>query len=350
MSIQGNSISDAIKLDSKWTPKILVNIAPPSFDNKTCKEETKTDIVPFMEKPDEEKKCMYKSCDYPDGCSFRFDGYNGKSDCDKLRKYIIQQAKVSSATDLVKGRSNKDVSGDIVDSFCLQCKHYRISGCKERHFHDEKCQQPGTYVMQEHSTKSVKGFSRCRTKKLTPCLDGAVPEKKSNKKNTPRPTSAKDQCRFALHVICHSKDQKWYLRYCGYKTIKATCYHTNHLPLCPDNDTISPKHLPFHVEELIHNCFKEGIKIAQIIGLVHKSTGFVLSEDALYKMRDNHLFPVIKEVLNQPYGTAVDQLITVMKKKKDVNFVYVTHNMNSGFVTYKSNHVEDVEDKKVIRK
>lgn len=121
------------------TPKIFVNIAPPSFDNKTWKKETKIGIVPFMEKPDEERKCMYKSCNYSDSCSFSFDGYNGKIDCVKLRNYIIQKAIVSSATDLVKGRSNNFVSGDIVDICCLQCKHYRILGYEEHHFHNEKC-------------------------------------------------------------------------------------------------------------------------------------------------------------------------------------------------------------------
>ena len=39
--------------------------------------------------------------------------------------------------------------------------------------------------------------------------------------------------------------------------------------------------------------------------------------------------------IGHPHGTAVDCFITEFSKQDDISCLYVTHNVQSGFVTYK---------------
>ena len=46
---------------------------------------------------------------------------------------------------------------------------------------------------------------------------------------------------------------------------------------------------------------------------------------------------MLDETASNPYGTPIDKMINYFNQKKDVSFMYVMHDMDSGFVTYRKN-------------
>ena len=339
-------------------PKIFVDIPPPvaiknassvtvepetglkslSCGSKPSSIETKvfTDIVPYLWPPDEHRLSIYKKLNYPTECVYRFDKFQGIHNKDKLQNYLITQSTISSATDLTKGNTKKPPSGQFLDSVCLQCVCYRVTRSKPRVFEIGKNQQPGSIKQQEHSSSSVKWKSRNSTFQCTNLLDGSIPVKCTNKINTPSARSNNTTCPFAIHLVCHRDDQHWYLRQSGAHGSKSKPYHQNHLPTSPDHATSSISSVPSAVSKLVKTSFDSSIRIPQIIKLVKENYGYTLSPDALYKMRSKYYTPLLDGVEKQPYGSSVDKLLAEFKTREDVSFIYVTHDVQSGFVTHKA--------------
>ena len=53
-------------------------------------------------------------------------------------------------------------------------------------------------------------------------------------------------------------------------------------------------------------------------------------------MRSKYYTPLLDGVEKQPYGSSVDKLLAEFKTREDVSFIYVTHDVQSGFVTHKT--------------
>ena len=367
-------IEAAIKTDSKWAPKIFVETPPPAVlknastvvvepqqqflsksKNNACvtEERTKTftDIVPYLSPPDDNRLSANQKLNYPTECVYRFDEFQGLHNKDKLRNYLISQSTISSGTELTKGNTKKPVSGQFLDSVRLQCICYRVTRSKPRVFEDGKNQQPGSIKQQEHTASSVKYRSRNSTFEYTELLDGSIPDKCLNKINTPSARSNRNTCKFALHLVCHKADEHWYLRQSGAHGSKSKPYHQNHLPTSPEHAASSVKNVPPAVEKLVKTCFDSQIRIPQIIKLVKENHGYTLSPDALYKMRSNYYLPLLDNVEKQPFGSSVDKLIAEFKTREDVSFIYVTHDVKSGFVTHKaSKHHLSLKKRNVVAK
>ena len=49
------------------------------------------------------------------------------------------------------------------------------------------------------------------------------------------------------------------------------------------------------------------------------------------------LFKMLDDTTSTPYGTPIDKMMHYFAQKKDVSFMYVMHDMDSGFVTYRKN-------------
>ena len=200
MSVLNNLLTEAIKKDSRWYPKIYTDMPPPYFLHSASdgnKDNPKTDIVAYLSKPDTLQECQLLSLNYPTGCVYRFDRFKGQSNKDALCKYLCEQAIVSSATTLVLGSTKKNTSEAVLESICLQCQHYRKTEASRREFNHEKFQQPGTYEEQENKSSSVKGRSRSSTKKVTPLIDGSFPYVRFNKETSHRPLNDNHRCCFA---------------------------------------------------------------------------------------------------------------------------------------------------------
>ena len=155
-NVMSRDIEAAIKKDSRWTPKIFVDIPPPVtlkeasvvvepeiFSNTTVSKDeaaTSTDIVPYLLPPDKDRLSIYQNLNYPTECVYRFDRFQGIHNKDKLRNYLITQSTISSATDLTKGTTKKPLSSQFLDIVCLQCVCYRVTRSKPCAFETGKNQ------------------------------------------------------------------------------------------------------------------------------------------------------------------------------------------------------------------
>ena len=336
MSVLNDLLTNAIKKDSTWRPKIFIDMAPPYMLPDACDGNLKnsmTDIVPYLRKPTTVEDCQLQLLGYPKGCVYRFDKYKGVESQDLLCNYLCQRALASSATQLIAG-STRSHSAKVAKSVRLQCQHYRKTDANERKFNDKRFQQPGTYQEQENKSSSVKGKSRSASKHITPLVDDSFPCVRFNKQCSPRPMHDSDKCKFALHLICSKSDGYWYLRHNQCYGIQSEDFHTGHLPINPQDCQHDIKKISKEAQLLIENSLKSRIPIPQIVSLLFKQHNVTVSEATLYHERNKLLYSLVDNAANHPYGTEVDQLINEFKEKDDVSFIYVLHNKNTGFVTY----------------
>ena len=238
MSILNDLLTTAIKKDSQWQPKIYIDIKPPyiladAYEGN--KNNTMTNIIPYMRQPSTVEQCKLNALGYPKGCVYRFDRFKGIDSQESLCRYLCQQALVSSATQLVLGSTKGGTSQTVAKSVRLQCQHYRKTEANERIFNQKRFQQPGTFQEQENKSSSVKGKSRSASKQITPLLDGSFPFIRFNKLTSPRPIHNIDTCKFALHLICSKTDGYWYLRHNKCYGIQSQNFHEGHLPINPQD-------------------------------------------------------------------------------------------------------------------
>ena len=61
------------------------------------------------------------------------------------------------------------------------------------------------------------------------------------------------------------------------------------------------------------------------------------------------MYPLLMETIGHSHGTAVDCVIAEFLKKNDTNYLYVTHDIQSGFVTHKKkiNNEPTVKDEEL---
>ena len=112
------SLLEASRDESSWTPKIIMNIPTPSLIRQLlpsvfCNGDN-TDIVLFNTKPSLHITTILKNAlGYPEGCTFYFAGYDGVENADRLKKDIINAAAANGSTltvdinDNYKHRGNK---------------------------------------------------------------------------------------------------------------------------------------------------------------------------------------------------------------------------------------------------
>ena len=101
--------------DSSWVSKLNANIPTPpqlklgnsELSNDIKKNENceiamqSTDIIPFLTKPSAVNKLIMEAdLNYPKGCSFCFEGYNGVNDYERLKDFLIDSACNTDGTQL----------------------------------------------------------------------------------------------------------------------------------------------------------------------------------------------------------------------------------------------------------
>ena len=230
----------------------------------------------------------------------------------------------------------------------LDCIKHRVSRATKRKFDANLHQLPGTYIQQAHRTKSIKGKSSSASKKRTKCIDDSTAAiqdtnteqevsavslgRKRNKSYTPRPVCNGDLCDFNFSFFCNREDDKWYLRY-PFRKNKCNPCHNGHLPLCVEHVTMALRHLPPEIDQFIIHHLNEHVHTTTIAKLILQSYGKVVTDKSIRQYRDKMSYSILKATSDLPYGTPVECLIAEFSKKPDVSFVYVTHDLNSGFVT-----------------
>ena len=219
----------------------------------------------------------------------------------------------------------------------LDCIRKRVSRAAKRDFSGPSIQQVGTYVQQAHSSKSIKGKSRSVSKQRTKphIVDDNTTScnNQGNKVYTPRPICKDVACTFNFTIFCNKSDQGWYLSYSSGHN-KCSPYHKHHLPINIEHISISLRHLPPAIDTFIIHLLNERVPPSTITKLVSQHYGKTISEQSVFKQRDNISYSLLKETSDLPYGTPVERLIAEFSMKSDVSFMYVTHDIDSGFVTH----------------
>ena len=195
-----------------------------------------------------------------------------------------------------------------------------------------------TLIERQHSTSSVKGKSR------SVALKRAHISKSSNNKKV---VVNKCQCTFIITVIYEPSSRRWFLKQ-RQRYKETAMYHNNHIWINPSHNFTSKRDLPPELMESILSMIKSGSN-ATSIQLYVKSTHHInIDYHMIYKIRSSHINELISQCSTNPYGSTVDNLIALFKATDHVSCVYLLHNFDSGFVTYRKNassknHVEKRE-------
>ena len=143
-------------------------------------------------------------------------------------------------------------------------------------------------------------------------------------------------CKFQIQIICSKHDNKWYLRHS--KDLKHNS-HYGHLPVDNDHVDLSICHVNSKVENYIRCLLNERVPSTTVSALVFNNYQITLTSKSIFKFSQKIL---MEAVCQSPHGSPVDVLIADFKQRQDVSFIYVTHDIHSGFVTHQKNHDRDL--------
>jgi hypothetical protein len=224
----------------------------------------------------------------------------------------------------------------------LNCVRNQVSRARKRCFKADTVQEVNTYIQQAHGSPSVKGCSRSAhkqrahiTKNNLDQTDKSSLSSWSKKATTKRPVHKAHCCPFHLIIFCSSIDQKWYLRHSGPKNITYSMTHSDHMPMQYNHANVSINNVPDEAMKYIDECLQEQITAPLICNLVRSRYNVSVSEKLINRYRHKMLYDVLDECNDKPYGTPVDRLISLFTARNDVSFVYITHHMESGYVTHR---------------
>ena len=160
--------------------------------------------------------------------------------------------------------------------------------------------------------------------------------KRKNKISTVRACEIDMCCNFQIQIICSKHDNKWYLRHS--KHSMRAC-HSGHLPVDNDHVDLSICHVNSKVENYIRSLLNEKVPATTVSALVFNNFKITLSSKSIFKLSQKIL---LEAICLCPHGSPVDILIADFKQRPDVSFIYVTHDIQSGFVTHQNRNDSDV--------
>ena len=180
-----------IKKESRWSPVIVM---------RNC-DGVLTDFVPYI---NTSPTHLIKG--FPKNASFRFSGYDGTADKDRII-YDICQSTFGNGTRIrssTRSFASKNRSKSI-DFFCIRHKHLIVKS--EKMFNENCVQAVGTIVQKEHQIKSVKG----KRKSVTCSNSDSVSPLKKRKTTSYRPIAKNECCPFDFTVFLSEEDNLWFL-------------------------------------------------------------------------------------------------------------------------------------------
>ena len=107
--------------------------------------------------------------------------------------------------------------------------------------------------------------------------------------------------------------------------------HSFHLLMNHDDVNLSIKHLNSTILLYIDKHLKEKIPPQIISSLILDKFKTSVCANAI---RKHHQSNLLKSGALKPYGSAIDHVIADFSLRQDVNFIYIIHGIDSGFVTH----------------
>ena len=222
------------------------------------------------------------------------------------------------------------------------CPCHRISRANKKKFHHNKLQQSCTYIQKAHNSSSVKHKSRSTTKKLANIDD--ITDTHFNKVKVPRPDYQHETCHFSIYLVFSKKTNHWYMRYNGYLNTKSSLQHRHHLPLSSEHLAVPVNDLDDAVLKNINTSIEQNVEISKITRMIENQFGLFVSPSSLYKYKEKNMVEMLQNTCNDARissnnSTAADKVITYFQATTRISFIYVLHDIDSGFVTMKSNNI-----------
>ena len=273
---------------------------------------------------------------YPENAIIQFEGYSSFEDKSNLIDALKDSA-FKFGTVLVNQRSYSKSANKKYYSCTLACAHYGVTNTSSvKVFKPNYVQACGSIIQETHYASSTKNRSRNST--FQRAHSSTDKKMKSSRTNT-----SKCRCSFQFSIFfCHTSS-KWYLkkRFNGIKS--QYMYHVNHIYVDPKYLTTKKNSLS---SQLIHeiNCMMEtGTKLSAVSSLLQSRYKINVSYQTLYNMRMNKIKDLLKQCSKDPYGTPVNRLINIFTNTENVSFVYILHRKDSGFVTFRRNRNESIQ-------
>ena len=201
------SLELSIEAAKTWTPKISFPSTQLILSDNSCRVNKNNinsyiDIVKLLSLTSS-TDFNYDATDlqYPTGAIFKFEGFHGLVQKDKLKNHIITTAQ-QHGTSLSSYHSHNRTTAQHKYIFVFSCVHHRPNTSKMK-FKYGQVQATGTIVAREHQLTSIKGRSRCSNNSYAnvnqQCITDAMPVRKSSRK---RPTDKDSRCMFKFSIIC----------------------------------------------------------------------------------------------------------------------------------------------------
>ena len=196
-----NTRYQEIRNEKGWKPEVVM----PDHEGVL------KDIVPFINaSPSHVIQCL--ALGFPKNASFRFNGYIGEMDQERITTDLCQSAFGSGSKIRASKRSFKSKDRTIsIDFFCIRHKRHATKVVNK--FKSDSIQAVGTIIQNEHQKKSTKG-KRLKSNRVEP-EEESVSEcsntSKKRKTTSSRPICNEKCCNFGFTIFLCSKCDMWYL-------------------------------------------------------------------------------------------------------------------------------------------
>ena len=230
---------------------------------------------------------------YPTGAIFKFTGFKGIRDKQKLSSYIISTAQ-QHGTSLCNLTSKQYLSKHRLHMFILCCIHHRINkNLKKITFKDNQLQATGTICGREHQLSSVKGRSRCSNNSFANTTKSALGKGGHLiKSNRIRPSSTDTQCMFKFCIFCSTEDECWYLATPSQRST-ATLQHSNHIQLSGEHLCTHLKTLDTVIKDKVRELLDAGANNNVISNYVSDQSNVGISPRQIQRIREESILTTL---------------------------------------------------------
>ena len=216
------------------------------------------------------------------------------------------------------------------EEIMLVCDHSRTSRGSLKIFDEGKHQLSGSIKQPEHRWHN-EVLVQNHDKQSHPSV------KIQRKTSSVRPMSSSEYCSFSFPVFCSSVEEtygKWFIA-ASIRKKKANHYmHTNHLPMSTVHLSQPLSVLPEQIIDVIKLKIRSGSAAMAIVSEIRELYHVTISLTQVYNLKHQVVEDMVRSAGEHPSFSAAERLIQVFKTYKDVSYIYVKHDVSSGYVTY----------------
>ena len=334
-------LSQTLQCDSTWSPTIVLPIVLiPSMEKAT------TDIVLYFNSPSPSKNIEA----YPLNSPFYFDGYYGIDAEKNLLKSIIDSAHVGGTFLSYHRRTN--ASNDRLVTIEIFCKRKIVSrstvnACKVKET-SASLQLEGTSLQFHHAPSSTKGASRDSKKQYKLDSSDNTPNhslKKKSKATTNRPLVKGNKCNFQFSIVLYKDERygnKWY--YTMNQTVgrrEKFIRHDNHLKPVVNHIQRTYHDLDLPIQKELDLYCVLNMSYASITDLLKVKYQVSVSKNTVQVAREKYNASYLESIGCKDVQSNCMRLIEAFKSNPCVSFMYVLHDIKSGYVTMRRNRKDD---------